>query len=199
MEVEDADAAIAAANATRYSLTAAVFTRDLNAALDASARIRAGTCPLPFTPLWCLGRRADGGAGRVRERERADVPRRAEQHRVRAQVRARPLHFVFLPDALTRAASGAAVRRGMAGSTSTRSRTAARPSCTRARSCTRSLTECARPAVEAAGIGWRGWGRSGGRGGEVRWLIDHGQRIAVFTSSSLYVQYWEVATELDTG
>ena len=44
VEVGDADEAVAVANDTEYGLAAAVFSRDVDAALDVARRIESGIC-----------------------------------------------------------------------------------------------------------------------------------------------------------
>jgi acyl-CoA reductase-like NAD-dependent aldehyde dehydrogenase len=51
-EVNSVDEAVELANASDYSLAGALFTRDVNAALDVGGRIRAGmNMYLAFMPL----------------------------------------------------------------------------------------------------------------------------------------------------
>lgn len=45
-EVDTIDEVIDLANDTEYSLTAAVWTKDINAAMDVAMRIRSGKCRL---------------------------------------------------------------------------------------------------------------------------------------------------------
>jgi acyl-CoA reductase-like NAD-dependent aldehyde dehydrogenase len=69
--VEDEDAAIAAANSTRYGLTAAVWARDIEDARRAASQIRAGSVNLnggKFNPLAPFGGFKQSGFGRERGR-----------------------------------------------------------------------------------------------------------------------------------